>query len=363
MTIPRWGIVAGFLVAGAGLFLLWAGRSLGPRMQPGAGVVLDTTTQQPVPDAEVALDCQRGTGFHTTEQVRVVSTRTDAAGRYRFEGRDVAGCDFAFVHPAKPGYADASRLAPRYAYTSYSHIPPVRYLTPASDVGMLRLASLDSGPRQQIFPAGRLPTAEERDAPANESAAHEYDRLFEALYPSKWIAETEKEKRFVLDRYCRRMADLYAQMSEADKSSVLSHIVSYEAINGRDQRTAHLAPRDHATEVLPYCDSGGSIKSPYVYQFLPSGSCLVVLENPTRLRNMNCKASSVHVIVAFNREGTGVESADLAPGEEYATKTQGVPRIAECPSGSVGVAASGRPWVGIENAVFCRASATTGARS
>jgi len=353
MALPRWGIVTALLVAGVAL-LLWAGLAWGPRMQAGGGVVLDTSTDQPVPGAEVTLDCQRGTGFHTTEQVRLARTMTDAAGRYRFESRDVAGCDFAFVHVSKAGYADAAHLAPRYAYTDYARIPAARYLTPVADAGMVRLVSLDSGPRQQIFPAGRLPTAEEQSAPPNESAAHEYDRLFEAFYRSKWIAATGKETEFVIERYCARMSELYAQMTEADRESVLAHVVSYETIDSAS-RTLHMGPRDHATEVLPYCNSRGAIKSPYVYTFGRSSSCLVILENPTRLRNMNCKGTSVHVSLAFNHEGVGVESATLAPGQEYAAKTQDRPRTAECPSGSIAVTAAGRPWVGIDNMAFCRA--------
>jgi len=359
MTAPRWGIVAGFLVAGAGLVLL-AGHALGPRMQPGTGVVLDTTTDQPVPDAEVTLDCQRGTGFHTTEQVRLARTRTDAAGQYRFERKDVAGCDFGFVHASKAGYEDAAHLAPRYAYTSYDRIPAARYLTPTADTGMVRLISLDSGPRARIYPAGRLPTAEEMNTPPNESAVHEYARLFEAFYPSKWIARTEKDTQWVIERYCGRLSELYTQLSEADKASILGHVVTFEDVHSA-KRTLHMGPRDHATEVLPYCNSRGAIKSPYVYAFGRSSSCLVTLENPTRLQNMNCKGTSVHVTLAFNHEGVGIESATLAPGEEYTTRTQSRPRTAECPSGSVAVTAAGQPWVGIDNMAFCRTPSSQGA--
>jgi len=331
-------VVAALLAAGLAILFL-AGRMLVPRMQPGTGVVLDTTTDQPVPDAEVTLDCQRGTGFHTTEQVRLARTRTDAAGQYRFEDADVAGCEFGFVRAAKSGYTDAGVLAPRYAYTGYDRIPPVRYLTPDADVDRVQLTSLDSGPRLH--------------APPNESAAHEYDRLFDAFYASKWIASSEEDTRWVIERYCARMSELYDQMSEADRRSVGARSVSYEAVHD-PARAFHMAPRDHATEVLPYCRSGGAIKSPYEYRFTSSTSCLVVLQEPTRLRNANCGSAAVHVTVAFKDAGAGVESATLAAGEEFATRTQGDPRTAECPAGWIAVTAAGQPWNGIEYAVMCR---------
>ena len=330
-------------------------------MHGGAGLVLDTTTEQPVPDAQVTLECVRSTGIHSSETAGFITVSTDAAGRYVFEHGQVSRCHFGFVRVAKIGYVDAAKLGPRFAYTSYDRIPPARYLAPAAEAGMLRLALLDPGPRARLFPAGRLPTEAEARAPPDEPPAHEYDRVFEAFYKAKWIAQPGKETAYVIEHYCQRLQGLNEQIPPADRAARPATLVSYEDVD-REPRILHIAPRDHDTEVVPFCRSGGAVKSPYVHRFPASSGCTTILQNPTRVWNHVCR-SPVHVILAFNDQGIGVESADIDPGAEYRTRTEGTPRIAECAVGEIAVTARGEPWTGVENAALCRTPAPSGRRS
>jgi hypothetical protein len=323
-------------------------------MQATSGVVIDTTTEQPLADVVVTLECERSTGFHSSEAAGSVVVRTDAAGRYVFERNQVAGCDTGRVTAAKAGYVDSGTLGVRYAaFAGYGRIPRSLYLTPERDAGMLRLTLLEPGPRLRLYPAGQVPSGTEPVPEPNEPAADEYDRVFEAFYKSKWIARTDAEKRHVLEHYCRRLDELQARIPADQRAARPAALASYEEIDG-ERRIAHLAPRDHATEVVTFCRSGGAARSLYTYRFPSSTACTTILRDPVRIRNHVCR-SPVHVVLAFNDQGIGVESADVAPGEEYRTRTQAVPRIAECAEGEIPVTARGVPWTGVENAALCRA--------
>ena len=357
---PRRMMITGLYSAGI-LMSGCHGAALGAQMLGGSGQVLNTTTNLPVPDAEVSLECQRYVNIEGLEKVRTVKVTTDDTGVYSFTDKDVSGCDIGFVRVNKLGYIDASKIHVRFEQsTDYNHLPKVRYLTPAADAVLLKLRLNNPQPRMTLFYGGRIPTAaEEHSAKPNEPADQEYFRVYSAFFEAKWIAETPEEKKFVIDHYCKRLEDLYAGMSNQEKAQATSHTVSYEEIDDRVdpvKHTAHLAPTDPKTEVTPYCASAGARKSLFTYQFAPNSSCLIVTGDPAIIKNTKCNYE-VDAVIIFGQEGKDVETASLPPGQEKQLAGTGSPRFAECTAGQVPVTASGQLWTGKEHGIFCRASA------
>lgn len=206
------------------------------QMSGGKGQVLDTATRQPVEGATVALECRRQL-LHGSIKIRDTTAISDKAGMYEFSLLNVAGCDFAYVRVHKAGYEDSSSIHTGYAYTSYGRIPQFRYLTAQADVVMLRLTA--------ITPARTGMTFRLDGSPAYAS---EYRTWYEAFFQAKEIAKTDREKRFVRERYCESLAMLYAAMSDKEKAEMANARVSYHW-RGTYKNGKH----DYAGEVLPYC--------------------------------------------------------------------------------------------------------------
>lgn len=206
------------------------------QMSGGEGQVLDTTTRLPVEGASVALECRRQL-FHGSTKIRDVTTLSDKAGSYEFSFFNVVGCNFAYVKVSKAGYVDSASIHTGYAYTSYGQIPKFRYLTAEADVVMLRLTA--------ITPARTGATFHLDGSPAHAS---EYRTWYEAFFQAKDIAQTEREKQFVRERYCGSLAKLYAALTDKEKADMANASVSYHW-----RGISRSGKLDHAGEVLSYC--------------------------------------------------------------------------------------------------------------
>jgi len=202
-----------------------AGQMLG-----GSGYVRDSVTRLPIPNATVTLECRR-TKLYGSEKVREVVVTTDNAGKYSFSFADVLGCDFAYVHAANPGYRESGSIHVGYGYSSYGSIPEERFLTPISEVIMLRLQYL-SIPLKATF----------------SSKQNEYLSIYQSFFESKRIAASPREKVFVAENYCDRLKILYADLSDEDSASLRQYSVHYAWNNASDTRKI-----DHENEVIGYC--------------------------------------------------------------------------------------------------------------
>jgi hypothetical protein len=152
---------------------------------------------------------------------------------------NVVGCDFAFVHVSKAGYQDSSDIHTGYAYTDYGRIPKYRYLTADADVVMLRLTAITPSRTGNVF---RM----------DGSPAHgaEFRNWYEAFFQAKDIAQTDRDKAFVRERYCANLENLYAAMNDQEKAEVTKTTVSYS------WRGAYKNGKpDYAGEVVPYCEN------------------------------------------------------------------------------------------------------------
>ena len=194
--------------------------------------MLNSETQQPIEDASVTLECRRDNLFHGSTILRKVTVSANNAGNYEFSGGDVAGCDFGYVNADKSGYQSSGGIHPGYGYTAYSKIPKITYLTPDSEAVMLRL--------RYITPTrtGNVHTTDGRYSPG-----HDYMKWYSGFFQAKRIAQTSREKQFVLVSYCDTLEKLYRLFSNEDKSMVAGYAVT-GAGNGRF---------DHAA-VVSYCE-------------------------------------------------------------------------------------------------------------
>jgi len=199
------------------------------------GKVLDSTTQQPIQDVTVTLECFKSQ-FHGSKKVRDVAVISDIDGAYRFTLWDVFGCDTGFVNPSKEGYQDSSSISTGYSYTNYGRIPRVRYLTKDADVTMLKLKSITPPKNANVYRNGV------------RSYVSEYEVLYRNFIHAKTIAESEREIKFVLDRYCEKLATLYSHLDTEDKAHIANMLYSKR---WRGITTA--SDHNYEREVLRYC--------------------------------------------------------------------------------------------------------------
>ncbi|MFC5499078.1 carboxypeptidase-like regulatory domain-containing protein [Caenimonas terrae] len=222
-----------WLLAGA----LTSLSASGQQMLGGDGQVLDTTTQQPIEGATVAMECRRTLLGHGSAKVRDVTVTSDKDGMYQFSFLQVVGCDFAYVRVRKPGYQDSAEIHVGYAYTNYEKIPRYRYLTADADVVMLRLTAITPSRSGNVFHLDGSP-----------AHAEEYRAWYEAFLQAKDIAQTERERQFVQERYCRNLPELYSMLNEKEKASMANYPFQYQW-RGTFRRGRH----DYAAEVQAYC--------------------------------------------------------------------------------------------------------------
>lgn len=208
------------------------------QMSGGGGQVLDTTTERPVAGATVTLECRRSRLGEGSVEVREVRTLSDDEGRYEFGLLQVLGCDFAYVRASKAGYVDADSIAVRYAQRSYDRIPKYRYLTPEEDAVMLRLTAITPVRTGNVVGLDGSP-----------ARVAEYRHWYEGFFQAKDIARTERERRFVRERYCETLRALHGALNEQERMEAARIAVFYHwrGIFRRQDR------HDYVVDVQAWC--------------------------------------------------------------------------------------------------------------
>lgn len=206
--------------------------SVSAGMAGGTGVLLDLSSNQPIPEAKIRLECQRNL-WHGSQKVKDIIVTTGADGKFTYTSPELSDCDFAYVHAEKPGYVETDTVDIRYASTDYEHLPTKFYMTPVADARMQHLRFLSA------LAGGARPSKE-----------YEYSGIYELFFASKNIAETAPEKQYVHEQYCHRLLALYDSLTESQKTLLKNEYVEYHWNN--KMKSGKL---DHDKEVVLYCKS------------------------------------------------------------------------------------------------------------
>lgn len=214
------------------------------QMFGGEGQVLETTNRQPVEGATVTMECRRSGLIHGSTKIRDVEIISNKNGMYEFSFLDVVGCDFAYVGVSKAGYQESSSIHIGYGYTSFSQIPKFLHLTADADLVMLRLTAITSSRIGSFFHMDGSP-----------AYAAEYADWYKSFLEAKDIAQTAREKQFVLEKYCEALPKLYSMMNDKEKADItkisFSHLRRDPLKQGK--YISKQGKHDYDAEVLPYC--------------------------------------------------------------------------------------------------------------
>lgn len=197
-------------------------------MPAGGGIVLETGTGNPVLGAEVKLECRRANFLGGSVVVKTLSATTGASGRFAFSTADVAPCTFAYVRATKSGYLAAASLDLMYRHDNFSAIPKQIVLTRETDKIMVRLQFLAA-----IVKATSAP-----------DSAYLYSTLYPSFDEARRIANTDKERAYVLTSVCPYLLDVYSKLSNEDRVSLHGkHLMGFDGPS----------TIDHEGQLVPYC--------------------------------------------------------------------------------------------------------------
>jgi len=198
----------------------------------GTGIVLDVSSNKPIPNASIRLECKRNL-LHGSTKVKDITVTTDSLGRFDFDSQQLSDCDFAYVHAKKTGYIETKKSDIRYLNTAYKNLPQKVYMSPIASSRMQHLQFLNA------LASG-----------SSVSKKHEYLNIYTQFYASKRIAESVQEIQYVRSQYCNRLLTLYDDLADSDKSWLKQKTVQYSWNN-----TINYGKVDNLKEVIEICKS------------------------------------------------------------------------------------------------------------
>ena len=199
-------------------------------MPGGEGIVLDSTSNLPIADATVSLEC-RVSEFHGSEKLKDLTAKSNKNGQFSFSHWDLFKCSFAYVTPSKSGYQATAVDDTRYANTDYGRVPPKIWLTQLGRVHQQKLELL------KAMISGRF-----------SSSLHEYAYVYQSFVTAKHISASLEDRIFVHDVYCARLMKLFASLSDEEKSSLPKY-----AMQGLRGEPATPSSDAHQKEVVTFC--------------------------------------------------------------------------------------------------------------
>jgi hypothetical protein len=225
------------LIAMIALIVGTAGASCA-RAQSGRAI--DVYTHEPIVGAHMLLNCWANPWTRPEGHVlvRTVSRTTDAQGRYSFSFMDRLGCSYLHLFGEKAGYSGSFGNEP--VESPGRSVPTIQYFIKTSDTVWFELQSISPSSSTQV-----------RNLDGSESIAGLYKAWFRPFFEAKRIAITPRETAFVHERYCERLAQLYAKLTDADKASLANYDVQFSFMG----KSATGRMLDYGAEVEPYCSS------------------------------------------------------------------------------------------------------------
>ena len=190
-------------------------------------------TNSPVEGATVTFECYKKQPLmlmHGTYVARRIDTVANETGKFQFSVSDVSGCTSANTYPAKTGYLDASVTDDGYCCGAPFGVPNRVFLVREQDVVKLRLIRLD--PSKSTF-----------------SRAYEYTGWFTAFLEAKAIAQTEEDRKYVHEKYCAKLTELWADRTVEERATISNYGASF----GWRGRSGSVRNIDYDKAVAPYC--------------------------------------------------------------------------------------------------------------
>jgi hypothetical protein len=206
-----------------------------------SGRAIDYYTHEPIVGAHMLLECFANPWTRPEGHVllRVVSRVTDAQGRYSFSFFERLGCSYLHLFGEKEGYGGGS-IGNDSIESPGRSVPTIQYFIKTSDIVWHELQSISPSSSTQV-----------RNLDGSDSISGLYEAWFRAFFEAKRIATTPRETAFVHEHYCAKLAQLYANLTDADKAFLEKFVVEFSF--GGKSATGRVL--DYGAEVGPYCSS------------------------------------------------------------------------------------------------------------
>ncbi len=203
-----------------------------------SGQALDWYTREPVAGAHMELDCEGAPLLKLEGHVHLftMARTTDGEGRYSFSLADHIVCSKVILNGQKEGFSLSFPSSGDEA--SRRPVPTIEYFVKTSDAVYFELEHITPSPGVQV-----------RHLDGSADAAGIYRYWFAAFFEAKRIATSQREIEFVHQHYCKKLADLYAALSDTEKASIVKFAVEYN-YGGKLESAKTM---DHGAEVVAYC--------------------------------------------------------------------------------------------------------------
>lgn len=173
------------------------------------GVVVEVGDSQPIEGVQVKLDCRKSSPtLHGTVTIRTVETVSGPDGRFEFTASDVRDCDYMVLSTTKKGFREVLAWTNNPYRGPYDDIP--------ERVGMVRETA---EMRMKDLEGLWLPSeARERLGNSRAEFYSENQRFFLSLQ----IAATHEEIRWVEQRHCPLLIELWARLSTEERKHFIN---------------------------------------------------------------------------------------------------------------------------------------------
>ncbi len=209
-------------------------------IEAGEGLAIDSESGQPIAGAQVVFQCEVGTNIESSRTIAEFESITDERGVYRFSQSQTRRCDHGVLRARKPGY---ELMSSPFELVWKSVDGYTFQFAPQAEATLRRLRILHSATVKNAANARTDPFA---------SPQAEYEWTYLRFMQSKAIAGTPREKAFVMENYCARLAALDRRLAPAERAAFLGR---KQWVNVGSQ--TFQATFDHTAEVAAWCKAGG----------------------------------------------------------------------------------------------------------
>jgi hypothetical protein len=170
------------------------------------GMVVEAGDGQPIEGVQVKLDCRKpASSLHGTTTIREVQTISGPDGRFEFAASDVRDCDYMVLSTTKKGFREVLAWSNNPYRGAYDYVPEkVSMLRETADMRMKDLESLYGGSPSEV-------------RPGLGNAWQDYNLENQRFFLSIQIAATPEEIRWVEQRHCPLLMELWAQLGSQER--------------------------------------------------------------------------------------------------------------------------------------------------
>jgi len=210
-------------------------------IEPGEGRAIDSESGQPLAGVHVLFARADRVNIESSRTIDEFESVTDERGVYRFSRSQTGQCDHGVLRASKPGYVLMSSPFELVWNTVAGY---TFQFAPEAEATLRRL---------RILHSATVKTAENAGTAPFESPNAEYEWTYLRFMQSKTIASTPREKAFVVENYCARLAALDGRLSAQERAAFLGR-KEWVSVGPQTFQVSF----DHATQVTAWCKGAGA---------------------------------------------------------------------------------------------------------